>query len=129
MPVMTPLVQHWSISGARRLVGQVLDEDVGAALLPAQPSDRLAAALGDQVQDVVAVPEPDEAGIDGAVPEPDLSGAGREEVVGRPLELGSPAPAGIVEGRLVVGAVPGGFRHPQQGFVDLLIMYLDLTGD
>ena len=29
----------------------------------------------------------------------------------------------------VVGAVPGGFRHPQQGFVDLLIMYLDLTGD
>ncbi|HEU5271354.1 MAG TPA: GNAT family N-acetyltransferase [Jatrophihabitans sp.] len=29
----------------------------------------------------------------------------------------------------VIGAVPGGFRHPQQGFVDLLIMYLDLTGD
>ena len=29
----------------------------------------------------------------------------------------------------VIGAVPGGFRHPRQGFVDLLIMYLDLTGD
>lgn len=29
----------------------------------------------------------------------------------------------------VVGAVPGGFRHPRQGFVDLLIMYRDLTGD
>ncbi len=29
----------------------------------------------------------------------------------------------------VVGAVPGGFCHPQQGFVDLLIMYRDLTGD
>lgn len=27
----------------------------------------------------------------------------------------------------VIGAVPGGFRHPQQGFVDLLSMYLDLT--
>ena len=29
----------------------------------------------------------------------------------------------------VIGAVPGGFRHPQQGFVDLLSMYLDLTVD
>ncbi|HJQ01866.1 MAG TPA: GNAT family N-acetyltransferase [Jatrophihabitans sp.] len=28
-----------------------------------------------------------------------------------------------------VGAVPGGFRHPEQGFVDLLIMYYDLTGE
>jgi L-amino acid N-acyltransferase YncA len=28
-----------------------------------------------------------------------------------------------------VGAVPGGFRHPEQGFVDLLIMYRDLTGE
>jgi L-amino acid N-acyltransferase YncA len=28
-----------------------------------------------------------------------------------------------------VGAVPGGFCHPEQGFVDLLIMYLDLTGE
>jgi ribosomal protein S18 acetylase RimI-like enzyme len=28
-----------------------------------------------------------------------------------------------------VGAVPGGFRHPEQGFVDLLIMYSDLTGE
>jgi L-amino acid N-acyltransferase YncA len=27
----------------------------------------------------------------------------------------------------VIGAVPGGFRHPQQGYVDLLLMYLDLT--
>lgn len=26
-----------------------------------------------------------------------------------------------------VGAVPGGFRHPAQGFVDLLVMYHDLT--
>ena len=26
----------------------------------------------------------------------------------------------------VVGAVPGGFCHPQQGFVDLLIMYCSL---
>ena len=26
-----------------------------------------------------------------------------------------------------VGAVPGGFRHPEQGFVDLLVMYYDLT--
>ncbi|MGI8664707.1 MAG: GNAT family N-acetyltransferase [Jatrophihabitans sp.] len=29
-------------------------------------------------------------------------------------------------GFATVGAVPGGFRHPQQGFVDLLIMYRDL---
>src|SRR4051794_1160089 len=29
----------------------------------------------------------------------------------------------------IVGAVPGGFRHPRLGFVDLLIMYRDLTGD
>ena len=28
----------------------------------------------------------------------------------------------------VVGSVPGGFRHPQVGYVDLLIMYRDLTG-
>ena len=28
----------------------------------------------------------------------------------------------------VIGAVPGGFRHPRQDFVDLLLMYLDLTG-
>jgi L-amino acid N-acyltransferase YncA len=27
----------------------------------------------------------------------------------------------------IVGAVPGGFRHPEQGFVDLLVMYRDLT--
>jgi len=27
----------------------------------------------------------------------------------------------------IVGAVPGGFRHPELGFVDLLIMYRDLT--
>jgi L-amino acid N-acyltransferase YncA len=26
-----------------------------------------------------------------------------------------------------VGAVPGAFRHPEQGFVDLLVMYYDLT--
>ncbi len=25
-----------------------------------------------------------------------------------------------------LGAVPGGFAHPQRGFVDLLIMYRDL---
>ena len=30
-------------------------------------------------------------------------------------------------GFVVVGAVPGAFRHPTQGFVDLLIMYCDLT--
>jgi ribosomal protein S18 acetylase RimI-like enzyme len=29
----------------------------------------------------------------------------------------------------IVGAVPGGFRHPRLGFVDLLIMYRDLTRD
>ncbi|MFL6161035.1 MAG: GNAT family N-acetyltransferase [Jatrophihabitantaceae bacterium] len=29
----------------------------------------------------------------------------------------------------IVGAVPGAFRHPQQGYVDLLVMYRDLTGD
>src|SRR6185437_9015163 len=28
-----------------------------------------------------------------------------------------------------VGAVPGGFRHPEQGFVDLLVMYYDLTAE
>ncbi|HET6209148.1 MAG TPA: GNAT family N-acetyltransferase [Jatrophihabitans sp.] len=28
-----------------------------------------------------------------------------------------------------VGAVPGGFCHPEQGFVDLLVMYYDLTGE
>jgi len=30
-------------------------------------------------------------------------------------------------GFVTVGTIPGGFRHPRQGFVDLLIMYLDLT--
>jgi GNAT superfamily N-acetyltransferase len=28
-----------------------------------------------------------------------------------------------------VGAVPGGFRHPELGFVDLLVMYYDLTAE
>lgn len=28
----------------------------------------------------------------------------------------------------VTGRVPGGFRHPEHGFVDLLIMYCDLIG-
>jgi ribosomal protein S18 acetylase RimI-like enzyme len=32
-------------------------------------------------------------------------------------------------GFVVLGAVPGGFHHPQQGFVDLLIMYRDLLND
>lgn len=26
----------------------------------------------------------------------------------------------------VIGTVPGGFAHPEQGFVDLLIMYREL---
>ncbi len=29
----------------------------------------------------------------------------------------------------VVGSVPGGFCHPRQGYVDLLIMYLGLTAE
>ena len=28
----------------------------------------------------------------------------------------------------VTGRIPGGFRHPEHGFVDLLIMYCDLIG-
>jgi len=28
----------------------------------------------------------------------------------------------------IVGRVPGAFRHPEQGYVDLLVMYADLTG-
>ncbi|HTZ43530.1 MAG TPA: GNAT family N-acetyltransferase [Jatrophihabitans sp.] len=27
----------------------------------------------------------------------------------------------------IVGRVPGGFRHPEQGYVDLLVMFCDLT--
>jgi L-amino acid N-acyltransferase YncA len=27
----------------------------------------------------------------------------------------------------IVGSVPGAFRHPTEGFVDLLVMYLDLS--
>jgi ribosomal protein S18 acetylase RimI-like enzyme len=29
----------------------------------------------------------------------------------------------------IVGAVPGAFRHPELGYVDLLVMYRDLSGD
>lgn len=29
----------------------------------------------------------------------------------------------------IVGAVPGAFHHPRLGYVDLLVMYRDLTGD
>jgi L-amino acid N-acyltransferase YncA len=28
----------------------------------------------------------------------------------------------------IVGSVPGAFRHPTEGFVDLLVLYLDLSG-
>ena len=30
-------------------------------------------------------------------------------------------------GFVVIGAIPGGYAHPQDGFVDLLIMYRDLV--
>lgn len=32
-------------------------------------------------------------------------------------------------GFLTIGVIPGGFRHPEQGFVDLLIMYRPLPLD